>query len=274
MATLYGIGPEAGQASDCRRPATPPGGGPAAPDRPWRGRPRPGRSGATVRPPWLDHRGAGRDAWKGQRLSHQQLTCTGPCGRRRLAGTPISPDALTGLRLATGLGAASRFACGSKRLAGPLGAGSSAVHAAGPCGRGAGPAKRAVQPFRWPLRPSSRLRVDHGRVCRPRHRPGTRLDDARDRLRDGSAGRGLDRLHLSAAEQTRGGGQGDGALPCRPFDPDDALLLVPVAVWCGGASWILLASGVLTPVAALPAAAAGPVVRKGARRPAGRDASA
>ncbi len=58
----------------------------------------------------------------------------------------------------------------------------------------------------------------------------------------------------------------NGALPCRLFDPDDALLLVPVVVWCGGASWILLANGVLTPVAAPLVAAAGPVARRGARR--------
>ena len=44
---------------------------------------------------------------------------------------------------------------------------------------------------------------------------------------------------------------GTGVMPGRRFDPDDAMLVVPVAIWCGGASWILLASGVLTPLAAI-----------------------
>ncbi|WP_419728194.1 CDP-alcohol phosphatidyltransferase family protein [Lichenicola sp.] len=37
----------------------------------------------------------------------------------------------------------------------------------------------------------------------------------------------------------------------RPFDPDDMMLLVPPVIWCGGAGWILLASGLLTPLALL-----------------------
>lgn len=37
----------------------------------------------------------------------------------------------------------------------------------------------------------------------------------------------------------------------RNFDPDDAMLVVPVAIWCGGSGWILLACGVLTPLAAI-----------------------
>lgn len=37
----------------------------------------------------------------------------------------------------------------------------------------------------------------------------------------------------------------------RNFDPDDAMLLVPIAIWCGGSGWILLACGVLTPLAAI-----------------------
>ena len=153
-----------------------------------------------------------------------------------------------------------RRAPGDRRRAVP------GVHAAGPCGWGTGSAKRAVQPLRRPSRPSGRLRVDHGRLCRPRHRPGVRLDDALGRLRDGPASRGLDRVHLSSAERTQRGGRERGAaLPL--VRSDDALLLVPVVVWCGGAAWILLASGVLTPIAALLVAAAGPVARRrGARR--------
>jgi len=37
----------------------------------------------------------------------------------------------------------------------------------------------------------------------------------------------------------------------RNFDPDDAMLVVPLAIWCGGSGWILLACGVLTPLAAI-----------------------
>ena len=45
------------------------------------------------------------------------------------------------------------------------------------------------------------------------------------------------------------GGSGEGVMPRRPFDPDDVMLVVPLAIWCGGASWILLAGGTLTPLA-------------------------
>ncbi len=68
------------------------------------------------------------------------------------------------------------------------------------------------------------------------------------------------------------GAGGERPLPCRPFDPDDAMLLVPVAIWCGGASWILLASRILTPIAALLAAAAGLAHRRHALRLAREDA--
>lgn len=37
----------------------------------------------------------------------------------------------------------------------------------------------------------------------------------------------------------------------RKFDPDDAMLIVPIAIWCGGSGWILLACGVLTPLGAI-----------------------
>ena len=37
----------------------------------------------------------------------------------------------------------------------------------------------------------------------------------------------------------------------RLFDPDDAMLVLPVLIWCGGAVWVLLASGLVTPLAAI-----------------------
>lgn len=52
-----------------------------------------------------------------------------------------------------------------------------------------------------------------------------------------------------AREPPRGGQS--RAPVIRNFDPDDAMLLVPIAIWCGEAGWILLACGVLTPLAAV-----------------------
>ena len=37
----------------------------------------------------------------------------------------------------------------------------------------------------------------------------------------------------------------------RPFDPDDVMLLLPLVIWCGGAGWIVLASGTVTPLVAI-----------------------
>ena len=42
----------------------------------------------------------------------------------------------------------------------------------------------------------------------------------------------------------------------RPFDPDDVMLVVPLAVWCGGAGWILLLAGLIAPAAAILVAVA------------------
>ncbi len=66
----------------------------------------------------------------------------------------------------------------------------------------------------------------------------------------------------------------DGKLSRRPFDPGDTPPLVPVGVWYGGASWILPASGVLIPIAALLVAVAGLAARRRALRPVREDASA
>ena len=191
----------------------------------------------------------------------------------RLAATPVSPDALTGLRLATGLGAAACFAGGGRRLA--VGAGLFLLSML--LDRADGELARHTRRF---------------------SRFGGRLDLLADCVSTMAAFVGLGiglasgwttpwvayAMGLLAAASTAfiflrlngpGAGGADGPPPCRPFDPDDALLLVPLVVWCGGASWILLASGVLTPVAALLVAAAGPVAcrRRSARRPAREDAS-
>ena len=191
---------------------------------------------------------------------------------RRLAGTPITPDALTGLRLATGLGAASCFAGGSNLLA--IGAGLFLV-------------SMLLD------RADGELARHTGRFSRF----GGRLDLVADCVSNMAAFVGLGiglspdwttpwlayAIGLLAAASTAfiflrlnatGAVGANGSPSCRPFDPEDALLLVPVVVWCGGASWILLASGVLTPIAALLVAAAGPVARRGARRLSRGNASA
>lgn len=191
----------------------------------------------------------------------------------RLARTPVSPDALTGLRLATGLGAASCFARGNGGLA---------------AGAGLFLLSMLLD------RADGELARQSGRFSRF----GGRFDLVADCVSTMAAFVGLGvglapgwttpgigyALGVLAAVSTafiflrlnmpKAAGADGEPLPCRPFDPDDALLLVPVAIWCGGASWILLASGVLTPVAALLVAAGGLTARRRALRPAREDASA
>ena len=42
-----------------------------------------------------------------------------------------------------------------------------------------------------------------------------------------------------------------GGAASPPFDPDDVMLLLPPVIWFGGAGWIVLASGIVAPLAAL-----------------------
>lgn len=53
----------------------------------------------------------------------------------------------------------------------------------------------------------------------------------------------------------------------RPFDPDDAMLLVPLAIWAGHAPWVLFSAAAITPVAALTLLGLGLAKR---RRPSGQ----
>lgn len=174
---------------------------------------------------------------------------------RPLAGSRITPDTLTGARLATGLAAAACFAGG-----GPLMAPGAALFLVSTL------LDRADGELARQSRRSSRI--------------GARFDLVSDCLSTMAVFLGLGigaaaSLPLDPSLQPWIGpvlglsgavftvvlfaqlhllphASGDGAgRPARRFDPDDAMLLVPIVVWCGGASWILLAAGVLTPLAAL-----------------------
>ena len=169
----------------------------------------------------------------------------------RLVGTRVSPDLLTGLRLATGLGAAGCFADPEDR-ARAIGAGLFLV--------------------------SMLLDRADGELARQSlrfSRYGGRLDMAADCTATMAAFVGLGlgatpawiaprtglwlgvlaavstaALFAQISVQPRETGTVPASMPGW-FDPDDLMLLVPVAIWCGGASWVLLASAALTPIAAL-----------------------
>lgn len=172
-----------------------------------------------------------------------------------LAGTPVTPDILTALRLATGLGSAGCFAAGP----GWMGTGAGLFLVSMLLDRADGELARRTGRF-------SRI--------------GPRFDLVSDCVSimaafiglgiGATAGLPIDRtlepqagllLGVLAAVSTAmifaqldtlppaAGGSGKGAVPRRAVDPDDVMLVVPLAVWCGDASWILLAGGVLTPLA-------------------------
>ena len=58
----------------------------------------------------------------------------------------------------------------------------------------------------------------------------------------------------------------------RMFDPDDVMLILPLAIWCGGARWIVLASGLITPLVAILLGAIALARRGTARRSAASSA--
>lgn len=165
-----------------------------------------------------------------------------------LVRTPVTPDVLTLLRLLTGLGAAACFACGP-RLMNP----------------GAGLCLVSMLLDRA----DGELARQSGRFSRR----GERLDLISDCVATMAIFVGLGIGAAPAAWRAAGLACGvlaavatvglfvqlnrptpAGAVrlvPSRRFDPDDAMLVVPFAIWAGGASWVLFASGVLTPIAAV-----------------------
>lgn len=171
-----------------------------------------------------------------------------------LAGTRVSPDSLTALRLLTGLGAALCLATGSAwamgtgaglfllstlldRADGELARQSGQFSRIGPgfdlasdciatmaifIGLGIGAA--SVLPLAVELQPAAGLLLGLS----------------------GAVSTVVLFVQLNAGDEAAGQDE-----ISRRFDPDDMMLLVPLAIWCGGAGWILIACGVLTPLAAI-----------------------
>ena len=189
-----------------------------------------------------------------------------------LTATPVTPDALTALRLATGLGAAGCFAAGP----GWLGLGAGLFLASMLLDRADGELARRTGRF-------SRIgpRFDLVSDCVSTMAAfvglgiGATADLPIDPALEPQAGLLLGVLAAVSVAMIfvqlntlppAAGGSGRGAVPRRPVDPDDVMLVVPFAIWCGGASWVLLASGVLTPMAMIGLSVARLLVRD--RRPA------
>ena len=185
-----------------------------------------------------------------------------------LVGTPVTPDLLTTLRLVTGMAAAVCFACGGTLL--HVGAALFLV--------------------------SALLDRADGELARQSHRfsrLGPRFDLVSDCVSTMAMFIGLGigvasllplppawcplagpvlgvaaaiSVALIFAELNQSPSVGPER---RPFDPDDVMLALPLVIWCGGAGWVLLASGLVTPLALLGVL----LVRHVARRGAARDAA-
>lgn len=164
-----------------------------------------------------------------------------------LVGRPITPDALTTLRLATGLAAASCFAHGPGALA--VGAGLFLVstlldRADGELARQSGRFSRIGPNYDLVADCVSTMAIFVGLAIGGA--AGPRLGLGIGLALGAAAALSTVILFVLLGRQTPPA----GAIS-RRFDPDDAMLLVPVAIWCGGAFWVLLASGVLTPLAVI-----------------------
>lgn len=170
----------------------------------------------------------------------------------RLVPTRVTPDALTALRLLTGFAAALCFASGAQLMA--VGAGLFLVstlldRADGELARQSGRFSRLGPWFDLVADCLSTASIfvglgigaADGLPVDPSVRPAVGL-----------------LLGVLGAISTvvlfvrlNSGPPAAAAAPPRRFDPDDMMLLVPPAIWCGGASWILVACGLLTPFAAI-----------------------
>jgi phosphatidylglycerophosphate synthase len=169
----------------------------------------------------------------------------------RLAATSVTPDSLTALRLSTGLGAAFCFACGSGYLA--AGAGLFLVSML--LDRADGELARQSGRF---SRIGGRFDLVSDCLATMAAFVGLGIGAAPDWMAPGTGYA----LGIVAAMSTAAlfaqlnmlppaEGIAGGPARSRRFDPDDVMLVVPIAIWCGAAPWILLASGILTPIAAV-----------------------
>ncbi len=169
-----------------------------------------------------------------------------------LAGLGVSPDLVTGLRLATGLGAAACFAVGP----GLETAGAGVFLLSMLLDRADGELARQRQRFSR-FGPIFDLASDC--ISTMAAFVGLGLGAAPPFSAGPRAGLllGLAAAAAVAVVFMQLGSAGGRAGPrARPFDPDDLMLVVPLAVWCGGAGWILLLAGLLAPVAAILVAVA------------------
>ena len=166
-----------------------------------------------------------------------------------LAHLRVSPDLVTALRLATGLAAAGCFAAGPG-FGGPGGA---LFLVSMLLDRADGALARRSRRF---SRFGARFDVTSDCVSTMAAFVGLGIGAAARLPWRSAADAGLALgvvAALSAAAlfaQLELGGDRDRP-HSRRFDPDDAMLVVPLAIWCGGAGWILLLAGLLTPMAAL-----------------------
>lgn len=167
-----------------------------------------------------------------------------------LSRTRVTPDALTMLRLGSGLGAAGCFAVGHGPAMG-IGAGVFLVsmlldRADGALARSTGRFSRIGPLFDLVSDCVSTMALFVGLGFGIGARPGgISVADGLTLGLVASVSVAATFLQLNRPEVSQ------ATDISRPFDPDDAMLLVPLAVWAGYAPWVLFSAAAITPVAAL-----------------------
>lgn len=188
----------------------------------------------------------------------------------RLVNTPVSPDALTMLRLATGIGAAICFGCGGWMN---VGAGLFLFsmlldRADGELARQSGRFSRIGPNFDLISDSVVTMAIFVGLGIGAAG--GLPLDAAR-RPEAGivlgavaavSSALLFSQLNIASTVSRPTA----GSVKRHWFDLDDMMLVVPLTIWCGHATWILLASGILTPLAAILVTVLGWTTRARVRR--------
>lgn len=171
---------------------------------------------------------------------------------RAIAPTGVTPDHLTALRFATGLGAAASFACGGP---GWMGFGTCLFVFSALLDRADGELARQTRRF---SRRGHRYDLLADCVCTAAAFVGLGVGGTDGMLGWASimlgalAGVGVVALFwqinvAGSGKLPRCTGRGGRVLA----DPDDAMFAVPLILWCAGAETVLLAAGTLAPAAAL-----------------------